>query len=252
MVQRRSAPGIDFDKNEWHSHSSAAERQGGRNLTHDLSDRGRNPRRRLPASSTRCLTNLIRSIRSWKRSLIAATCRSRMFEYRGHRSRFFRHGGDKLVCYGHQNSNSSFLLAATVADDSDVFPGIYQQRAAGQEDRHIGGAEQDRTRNVVRYTNPTEATAQHDRRTSAGADRQIGRDADPLHRLHPRRGDLPAAQHQLYRVFAYFVGDAAPMLAVCRPQSINLFARIGGDGLTIRTIEAPSSSTARLTGKGRK
>lgn len=88
MVQRRSAPGIDFDKNEWHSHSSAAERQGGRNLTHDLSDRGRNPRRQLPASSTRCLTNLIRSIRSWKRSLIAATCRSRMFEYRGHRSRF--------------------------------------------------------------------------------------------------------------------------------------------------------------------
>lgn len=36
---------------------------------------------------------------------------------------------------------------------------------------------------------------------------------------------------------AYFVADAEPVLAVCRPQSADLFARIGGEGLTIRTIE---------------
>lgn len=36
---------------------------------------------------------------------------------------------------------------------------------------------------------------------------------------------------------AYFVADAEPMLAVCRPQSVGLFERIGGKGLTVRTIE---------------
>jgi malonyl-CoA/methylmalonyl-CoA synthetase len=36
---------------------------------------------------------------------------------------------------------------------------------------------------------------------------------------------------------AYFVADAEPALAVCRPQSVDLFARIGGKGLAVRTIE---------------
>ena len=35
----------------------------------------------------------------------------------------------------------------------------------------------------------------------------------------------------------YFVGDAEPKLAVCRPQSVALFERIGGGALAIRTIE---------------
>ena len=34
----------------------------------------------------------------------------------------------------------------------------------------------------------------------------------------------------------YFVGDAEPVLAVCRPQSVELFERIGKGKLTIRTL----------------
>jgi malonyl-CoA/methylmalonyl-CoA synthetase len=36
---------------------------------------------------------------------------------------------------------------------------------------------------------------------------------------------------------AYFVADAEPVLAVCRPQSTELFARIGGEGLQVRTLD---------------
>ena len=37
---------------------------------------------------------------------------------------------------------------------------------------------------------------------------------------------------------AYFVADARPAVAVCRPQSLEVFERIAGEGLTIRTIQA--------------
>ncbi|PEQ14401.1 malonyl-CoA synthase [Novosphingobium sp. PC22D] len=36
---------------------------------------------------------------------------------------------------------------------------------------------------------------------------------------------------------AYFVSDATPVLAVCRPESLDLFARIGGEGVAIRTLD---------------
>jgi malonyl-CoA/methylmalonyl-CoA synthetase len=36
---------------------------------------------------------------------------------------------------------------------------------------------------------------------------------------------------------AYFIADAEPVLAVCRPQSVDLFARIGGDALAVRTLD---------------
>lgn len=37
---------------------------------------------------------------------------------------------------------------------------------------------------------------------------------------------------------AYFIADAEPMLAVCREQSTDLFARIGADGLRVETLAA--------------
>ncbi len=36
---------------------------------------------------------------------------------------------------------------------------------------------------------------------------------------------------------AYFAGDAEPVLAVCRAGSVELFERIGGGGLTVRTLD---------------
>jgi malonyl-CoA/methylmalonyl-CoA synthetase len=36
---------------------------------------------------------------------------------------------------------------------------------------------------------------------------------------------------------AYFVADAEPVLAICRPQSLDLFAGVGGERLTVHTIE---------------
>lgn len=36
---------------------------------------------------------------------------------------------------------------------------------------------------------------------------------------------------------AYFLGDSEPVLAVCQTSSVDIFARIGGERLTVRTIE---------------
>jgi len=36
---------------------------------------------------------------------------------------------------------------------------------------------------------------------------------------------------------AYFIADAEPVLAVCRPQNAELFGRIGGEGLAVRTLD---------------
>jgi malonyl-CoA/methylmalonyl-CoA synthetase len=36
---------------------------------------------------------------------------------------------------------------------------------------------------------------------------------------------------------AYFIADAEPVLSVCRPQSTELFARVGGAGMAVRTLD---------------